>query len=252
MFTVRRWWERHGLQLALVSLVLGGAWFLRSSEGSAISEIYNLIVSPWQSDKSKEQLLVNARIQELDQRLTELEQQNQNLQKLLGYYQQQKQKPITSPIVGRSADYWWQQVTLGRGSKDGIKVGFAVTGIGGLVGRIIQVTPNTSRVLLVSDPSSRAGVTIGRSRSMGFLQGQGSQEAKMSFFEKAADVKVGDIVVTSSVSRLYPSGFTVGRVKSVNVTKGPAPEAIIQLTAPLNSLEWVFVHPFKSLDLMEQ
>jgi rod shape-determining protein MreC len=251
MFSVRRWWERHGLQLALVSLVLGGAWFLRASEGAAIAEIYHLLVSPWQSNKSKEQLLVNARIQELDQRLTELEQQNQNLQKLLGYYQQQKQKPITSPIIGRSADRWWQQVTLGRGSKDGIKVGFAVTGIGGLVGRVIQVTPNTSRVLLVSDPSSRAGVAIGRSRSMGFLQGQGSQEAKMSLFEKAADVKVGDIVVTSSVSRLYPSGFPVGRVKSVNVTKGPAPEATIQLTAPLNSLEWVFVYPFKSIDLTE-
>jgi rod shape-determining protein MreC len=86
---------------------------------------------------------------------------------------------------------------------------------------------------------------------MGFLQGQSSQEAKMSLFEKAADVKVGDIVVTSSVSRLYPSGFPVGRVKSVNVTKGPAPEATIQLTAPLNSLEWVFVYPFKSIDLTE-
>jgi rod shape-determining protein MreC len=146
--------------------------------------------------------------------------------------------------VGRSADYWWQQVTLGRGSQDGIKEGFVVTGIGGLVGRVISVTPHTSKVLLVSDPSSRVGASISRSRDMGLIKGQGDQTAVMQFFEKVPDVRPGDIVTTSAVSTRFPSGLPIGKVKSVNLESGPAPEATIELSAPLNYLEWVIVHPF--------
>ncbi|MGK7872161.1 MAG: rod shape-determining protein MreC [Xenococcaceae cyanobacterium] len=248
MFIMRRWWDRHGLQMVLVGLVLSTAWFLRQTQGAAISELYYLVARPFQSEPTPARFdrLTNAHVLELEQRLAELESQNQKLQKLLGYFQAQKQPVITAPIVGRSADSWWKQVTLGRGSQDGIEVGFVVTGIGGLVGRVVHVTPHTSRVLLISDPTSRVGATISRNRYMGFIQGQGSQIAVMQFFEKVPDVRPGDIVTTSSVSRLFPSGLPIGRVKSINLDKGPAPEAIIELTAPLGYLEWVIAHPFES------
>ena len=248
MFTVRRWWDRHWLQLVLTGLVLSTAWLLRETEGAAISELYYWITRPFQSESqlTQEKQLTNARILELEQRLSELESQNQQLQKLLGYLQDPKQPAAIAPIVGRSPDSWWKQVTVGRGSQDAVEVGFAVTGIGGLVGRVVEVTPHTSRVLLISDPTSRVGVTVSRSRSMGFVRGQGTQIAVMQFFEKVPDVRLGDAIATSSVSRLFPPGLPLGRVKSINLRKTPAPEATIELTAPLNQLEWVAVHPFKS------
>ncbi|MGH2415658.1 MAG: rod shape-determining protein MreC, partial [Microcystaceae cyanobacterium] len=177
MLTVRRWWTRHALQIILAGVVLGGAWFLKQTQGAAVLEIYSLIVRPFQSESpsAQEAKLTNARIQELEQQVTELQQQNQHLQELLGYFKNQKQQVITAPIVGRSADAWWKQITLGRGSQDGIEVGAVVTGVGGLVGRVVEVTPHSSRVLLISDPTSRVGATITRSRSMGLIQGQGSQ-----------------------------------------------------------------------------
>jgi rod shape-determining protein MreC len=184
-----------------------------------------------------------AEMQELQQRLAELESQNQQLQEMLGYVQSRPTEGITAPIIGRSADHWWQQVTLSRGSRDGIQVGGIVAGPGGLVGRITHVTPSTSRVLLVSDPTSQVGVTISRSRHMGYMRGQAANRAVMEFFDKVPDVQPGDVVSTSSFSQLFPPGFPIGRVESVNLSKSPAPEAVIELSAPINALEWVVVYP---------
>ncbi len=243
MYTLRRWWDRHGLQVLLAGLTLGSAWYIRQTQGAALFEVYQWITHPFQLGPTQQERIENAHTLELQERLGELESENQMLKKLLGYVETQKQKGIVARIVGRSADHWWQQVTLSRGSEDGIKTGFVVMGTGGLVGRIVGVTPHTSRVLLVSDPSSRAGVIVSRSRHMGYLGGQSSTRAVMQFFEKVPDVHRGDIVATSSVSSLFPPGLPVGRVESVNLEKSPAPEAVIELTAPISYLEWVWVYP---------
>ncbi len=116
-------------------------------------------------------------------------------------------------------------------------------GPGGLVGRVVSVTPNSSRVLLLSDATSRVGATVSRSRSMGFMRGQGSNRAVLQFFDKVPDVRRGDVVSTSPVSQLFPPGLPLGRVESVNLDKSPAPEAVIELTAPVSYLEWVIVYP---------
>jgi cell shape-determining protein MreC len=53
------------------------------------------------------------------------------------------------------------------------------------------------------------------------------------------DVRRGDVISTSPVSQLFPPGLPLGRVESVNLDKSPAPEAVIELTAPVSYLEWV-------------
>ena len=244
MYTLRRWWDRHGLQLVLVGLALVAALVIRQTQGSAIFEVYQVVTRPFQSSPTSIERLSDARMLELQARLVELESQNQNLKELLGYVTQSRAVgAIAAPVVGRSADDWWQQVTLGRGSRVGIQVGFIVTTTGGLVGRIISVTPNTSRVLLISDPTSQVGVILSRSRYVGFLQGKSASHAVMQFFDKVPDVRRGDVISTSPYSQVFPSGLPVGKVESVNLSKSPAPEAIISLFAPIPYLEWVVVYP---------
>ncbi len=243
MFILRRWWDRNGVAIVLGGLTLSAAWLVRQTQGTALFEAYQLMTRPFQSGPTQEERLTDARVLELKQQLVELESQNQKLKELLDYGKTQKQQGIVAPVVGRSADHWWQQVTLGRGSQEGIKVGFVVMGPGGLVGRVISVTQNTSRVLLISDATSKVGAVISRSRSMGFMRGQGSNRAVLQFFDKVPDVRRGDVVSTSPVSQLFPSGLPLGRVESVNLDKSPAPEAVIELTAPISYLEWVIVYP---------
>lgn len=243
MYTLRRWWDRHGLQMLLVGLALSAAWGVRQTQGLAVFELYRGIARPFQVGPTPEERLTNARMLELQQRLVELESQNQKLQELLGYASASKKSGIAAPVIGRSADHWWQQVTLGRGSRAGIQKDDIVTGPGGLVGRIVSVTPHTSRVLLISDPASRVGVVVSRSRSTGFMRGQAANRAVMEFFDKVPDVRRGDVISTSTFSQLYPAGLPIGRVESVNLNKSPAPEAVIELSAPVSYLEWVLVQP---------
>jgi rod shape-determining protein MreC len=243
MFTLRRWWDRHRLQVALLGAALGAAVLVRQTGAGFVFETYQLLTRPFQPNEMRERVLDNAQFQELQQRLTEMESQNQKLQELLGYMKQQRRAGIPAPVVGRSADHWWQQLVLGRGSNDGIKVGDVVMAPGGVIGRITNVTANTSRVLLLSDPSSRTGVAISRSRSMGYMRGQSGNRAIMEFFDKVPDVRRGDVVSTSAFSQLFPASVPVGRVESVNLSKSPAPEAIIELSSPVSYLEWAVIYP---------
>lgn len=243
MYLLRRWWDRYGQQIVLWSLILSIAWLFRETQGFLILEAYRVITQPQQVDVDQPDYLTNAKILELQARLVELESQNRNLRQLLDYVSERPKQGVVAAIIGRSADNWWQQIILSRGSRDGLQTGDVVTGIGGLVGRVISVTPHTSRVLLVSDPQSRVGVMISRSRAMGIIRGQADNRAVMQFFDKVPDVRRGDVVTTSTLSLLFPPGLPVGRVESVDLRKSPVPEAIIELSAPISHLEWAMIYP---------
>jgi rod shape-determining protein MreC len=248
MFTVRRWWDRKGLQVALLAVVLGGAWALRQTQGEMLMEIYETVARPIQSlqgDSPSDERLKDARTMELQTRIQDLETQNQKLKDLLGYVEKAPvtSRPITARVVGRGADSWWQQVTLNRGRLQGIQEGFIVKAEGGLVGRVENVTDNTSRVLLITDTKSQVGVSVSRTKAQGLLRGNGSAEAVLVFHEKVPNVKVGDTVSTSTYSQKYTSGLPVGRVKALNLKKLPASEGTIELFPSIRSLDWVTVYP---------
>ena len=241
------WSDKHTVPIVITIIVLGSSWLLKQSQMSPILEAYYLATSPLQSQRQLllEDKLTNARILELEQKNEELQQQNSQFKELLNYIEPEAKSTIPAPIIGRYQDGWWHQVIIGRGSKDGIQPGYVVTGIGGVVGRIIAVTPNTSRILLVSHPSSRVGVVVTKSRHLGYLQGNDGQTATMHFFAKVTDIKPGDAISISPLSNLYPTGMPIGKIISVNYDRGPAPKAEVEFTAPLESLEWLIVHPFQ-------
>lgn len=252
MYILRRWWERYSFQTVLIAIALIGALSMRATQGRFLVELYYWISYPFQNQISQQQILEDAKVSELEDRLVELEAQNQQLQVLLGYTKNFPEQSISAPIIGRPADQWWQQVTLGRGLTDGVTSGSVVLGIGGLVGRVTDVTPHTSRVLLISDPSSQIGVTVSRSRSMGYLRGQTGDKAIMVFFDKLPDVRPGDVISTSKLSQLFPAGLPIGRVESIHLDKSPAPEVVVQLSAPISSLEWVIIHSTEASDIPPQ
>lgn len=243
MYALRRWWDRNGVKLGLISLAIGSALLLRQTQGALVFETYRWLTQPFVREPAQVTQAGTPRERELEQRLVELESQNRELQKLLKYVDKRSDKGVTAPVIGRSSDHWWQEIILSRGSDDGIQPGFIVSGIGGIVGRVVEVTSHTSRVLLISDPSSKVGVTVSRSRNMGYIRGQSANRVIMVFVDKVPDVRKGDVITTSALSRLFPSGLPVGIVESISFNKSPAPEAVIELSAPISHLEWVIVSP---------
>ncbi|MFB2646146.1 rod shape-determining protein MreC [Raphidiopsis sp. BLCC-F218] len=248
MFTIRRWWEHKTLKLAFLGLILGGAWTLKETNGELLMELYQSLISPLttlQSSNPTENRIRDAKVMELETRIVELKTQNQRLQKLLGYVEKggASNRPVVARVVGRSGDNWWQQVTVNRGSKAGIKAGFVVKAEGGLVGLVQTVTPHTSRVLLISDVTSQVGVTISRSAAKGIMRGDYSGEGVLEFYEKVPNIKIGDLVSTSTYSRKFPPGEPVGKIKSLDLKKLPAPLAKVELFPPIRYLDWVTIYP---------
>ncbi len=247
---LNQWWNQYWARAALVGSLLGMAWFLRQTQGAALEELYFYATEPlrFRSGPPAE-WLADARTMELQERLLELEVQNERLQELLDTVEQAKKKGnilIPAPIIGRSADQWWQQVRLGRGSSHGLGKGSAITAAGGLVGYVVQATPNTSKVLLISDPSSSVGAMVVRNRSQGYIRGLSTDEVEMSFFDKDPGVQKGDVIVTSASSTLFAPGIPIGIVQEVQLNASPVPKAVIRLNAPIGRLEWVTASPPRS------
>ena len=242
MDSIRSWWERYSFQTAIVTAGIGLAWILRQTHGVAIMETYQFLSKPFQETVSKQELLQDAQVREFRYRLTELESQNQRMKELLKVRVTPTDNGVWATVIGRGADSWWNQILIAKGSNDGIKAGSIVVAPGGLVGRVTHVSPNSSQVLLVSDPNSQVGVVVSRSRFSGMLRGQNQNTATLEFFERDPDVKVGDIVQTSQFSTLFPENIPIGRIKSINLDKQPAPEAIVEFSTPLGLLDYVRVH----------
>ena len=241
-----RWWDKYGFQLLMLLMAILVAFAIKLTQASAFSEAYYFVVRPFQSQKQLvlEDRLIDARILELEQRVIELEQQNKQLKQLLNYTETTPEKTVTAPVIGRSRDRWWNRVTLGKGSFEGIKKGYIVMGIGRVVGRVTHTTPHTSKVLLISDATSRVGATLSRNRQVGYVRGKDSSTAVMKFFNQVADIKPGDEISTSNLSKLYPPGLPIGKVKSQQETRNDTSEIEIEITAPIDVLEWVNVLPF--------
>ncbi|MGF1458181.1 MAG: rod shape-determining protein MreC [Leptolyngbyaceae cyanobacterium] len=253
MFALRRWWNQYALKAGLVALLIVAALGLRESGGAVIYEMYRWVTRPFHPGPSREAILQSSYAQELQQRVVELESQNRSLRQVVEGDSQLLSEGVPAAVIGRSAGDWWQQLIISRGQRDGITVDDIVTGPGGLVGRVIAVSPNSSRVLLISDPTSRIGARISRSRATGYIRGTMGQQVVMEFFDKLPDVEVGDVVVTSAYSKLFPPNIPVGRVVALDLNKSPAPEVTVELTSPLSIVEWVEVVPFapKDIDMPE-
>ncbi len=245
MESVRRWWSRYGMQLLAACVGLGAAWWLRETQGAVLMEMYQVLARPFQREYSAAEVLRDRRVAELQFRLTELENQNRRYKALLGSELELNGGGLWAAAIGRSADAWWQHLLVGRGSLDGIDRGAIAVGPGGLVGRVVSVSPHTSRILLISDPSSQVGVSISRTRQAGILRGRSQDEAELEFFVRDPDVKPGDLVLTSSYSTLFPPGLPVGVVRSLDLERQPAPVATVTFSAPLGILEFVQLYPYR-------
>lgn len=127
---------------------------------------------------------------------------------------------VGAKIIRREPSQWLNTVLLDRGRVDGVSPNMIVINENGLVGKIVSVSDYTSRVLLILDPGNTVSVKIKRNNLMGVLKGNGDGSCSLFYIPSGSDVKMGDIVVTSEASELYPSGIVVGKVSDVKDKAG--------------------------------
>jgi rod shape-determining protein MreC len=223
----------------LALLAVFGA--VRLSKGAAVNDAYALLSRPFWPGTAQSEWLRSAQDLDRQTRLQQLEADNRRLRGLLDLDRAAGAAALSAPVISRQAGGWWQQLVIGRGGLQGVRGGDAVLAPGGLLGRVASVTPTTATVVLLTDPSSRVGVWVGRVRHHGLLVGAGTSRPMLRFIERDVGVRPGDVVTTSPASTLLPPNLTIGVVQRVNEQAVPAPEAVVQLSAPVQAVDWVQV-----------
>lgn len=232
LVAAERFWPALVLLLALVGV--------RLSKGAFLTDAYGLLSRPFWPGSAQSEWLRQAQTSGDQLRLAQLERENQRLRGLLGL-SAGSGKGLAAPVISRRPTGWWQQLLLGRGSLQGVRTGDAVIAPGGLIGLVSSVTPTTATVRLLTDPGSRVGVWLGRSRHNGLLTGIGTARPVLRFLEKDPDARPGDVVYTSPASTVVPPNLPVGVIQTLDEAADPAPEALVQLSAPVDAVDWVQV-----------
>ena len=146
---------------------------------------------------------------------------------------------ISAAVISRKTGSFWRQIILNKGSKDGVEIGSAVMGPGGLLGRVINTSMFTSSVRLLTSPESKVGVWVDRVKINGLLIGSGDDYPNLILYSKGTDIKVGDVVSSSPASTLLPPNIPIGIVQSIDEPLKAKKMAKILLLAKPNVIDWV-------------
>ena len=175
------------------------------------------------------------RFQEAEQALTRLE-------TLLDLKRQVALPVIGARVIAYDPTLWSRAAIINQGKAQGVKEGLPVLAPQGIVGRIVGVYPEYSKVMLIVDRKSSADAMVQRTRIRGMLRGKGGNRCSLEFVPKSADVQVGDLVLASGLVGLYPKGLVFGKVTAANKKNpGVFQEIEVSPNVDLSTLEEVLV-----------
>jgi rod shape-determining protein MreC len=190
----------------------------------------------------------NARLQkeldELRMRNRELESQaaeGQRLANLLNFRNAHPEASmLAAEVIGASADPTSHTLFINRGERDHVHRNLAVITPEGVVGKIVEVFPTSSQVLLINDKESGVGALFAGTRTHGVVKGSGDPNPRMDYIVNDEKVQVGDKILTSGEDHIFPKDLPIGKVESA---KAAAPFQVISIdpAARLDRLEDVLV-----------
>lgn len=184
-----------------------------SAGGSVAKSLEDITTSDGtiQSERERSQELVNLLAQ-----YEEILKENKELRALLKLTDMYDMDTVAARVIGNTTNSWQNQVTIDKGSDDGIKAGLSVMGSSGLVGQVIEVSKNTSQIRLLKDPQSAISVFIQSSRAEGTVRGALDGLLYLEDIDSEAEIIVGDLVITSGLGGTYSKGLLVGTVVRVD------------------------------------
>lgn len=180
----------------------------------------------------EQQLLLQAKLQKLEA----LEAENHRIRELLSSSRNLQDHVLIAEIIAVSQDPYRHQITLNKGSNEKVYRGQALIDATGIMGQVVEVGPSTSEALLITDPDHGIPVEINRTGLQTIALGLGDgQGLKLPFLPSNADVKVGDLLVSSALGGRFPAGYPVGQIYKVkNLAGEHFMEAVAYPSAKLN------------------
>jgi rod shape-determining protein MreC len=189
------------------------------------------------------------RVQKLEvqvQQKEELSKENESLKALLKLKNESSYDVLSAQIIGRDPSLWFDSAIINRGSLDGVKLNMPIVNNGGLIGRVVSVSPITAQINLVTKEKSGLGGVIGElgnSNALGVVSGNGKRELlEMGYIPGTIEVQVGEMVYTTGQDGIYPAGLKIGEVAEVKPGSATVTQQIfIKPSAKLHAMEEVAV-----------
>jgi rod shape-determining protein MreC len=175
-------------------------------------------------------------------RLREAKIENMQLRKMVGLKEATSFKLVPADVVGKSLNLLRNTIMLNVGTADSVEVNMPIISEDGIVGRVITASSQYSVGQILFNKDFRTSVKIQRSRVDGILAWDGGDYLVMKNVSKKQDVKVGDLVITSEYSKIFPAKYKVGLVTSV--TENPISlfkDVSVEPSVNFIKLEQVFI-----------
>jgi rod shape-determining protein MreC len=165
----------------------------------------------------------------LEQENTQLRDLRASLPPLIKHWQ-------LAQIIDVETDPLRQRIVIDKGARDGVHANQAVVDAHGILGQTDRVGPWSSEVLLVTDPEGAIPVQLTRNGLRTIAVGSGNDgELVLPYLASNADIRSGDLLVTSGLGGVYPAGFPVGRVIGVGRESNELPAQV--RAAPVADME---------------
>jgi rod shape-determining protein MreC len=175
--------------------------------------------------------------------LQDLELENQRLREALDFKKKTDFKLMAAHVIAHDVSNDYFEIRLDRGAEEGVRKGMGVISSGGVVGRVLHVTPHYSDVLTLVDPTSNIDALVQRSRARGIISGQSKHlTCKMKYVDRLDDVAVSDTVLSSGFDDIFPKGLVMGYVTSVTPSaNGILQSVTVKSAVDVFRLEEVFI-----------
>jgi rod shape-determining protein MreC len=170
-----------------------------------------------------------------------LAQEARTLQELLDLKRTTTLSTISAAVIAGGASPDFRTLTIDKGTRQGIQGDMAVVAPAGVVGRVITPSVRAAKVQLLIDRNAAVAGLVERSRAQGVVVGTGENRLEMEYVPGTADIRVGDRVVTSGIDGIYPKGFLIGQIESLQRGAGDYSKVVVKPAVELSALEAVLV-----------
>lgn len=269
-----QFWEEHkkkiiaviAIVITAIALFAGG----KNLNASALKSVIGFVVTPFQdlttgigswvestanSTKDKSTLLEEnaklkeevAKLQDENKRIEQYEKENETLSSLLKISQKYPEyKSTGTKIIAKNPGVWYNTFTINKGTGDNVSANMILIASGGVVGKILESGSNYSKAQSILDSRSALPAMSLRTGDLGVVKGDytlmNDGLCKMEYIDGEAQIAVGDEIVTSYLSDIYPEGLSVGKVVKIETdTNGLTKYAVIEPFVDLKHLDTLLV-----------
>ena len=216
---------------------------LLTSTTSYVSDAFDNYFFLVETSKENDRLLLKVNL--LSKKNNELIERNKLLERsdnLIEFLDKDERPFVIAKVIGYDATQWSKVVFINRGTNHKVQKNSSVMNNAGVIGHVIHSSPNSSKVLLITDSRSAVDSLFQETRESGITVGTGENICEMKFVPISAKINLGDKVISSGLGGVFPKGLVVGRVVDiVKQSQELFQDIMVEPSADLSNIEEVIV-----------